>query len=71
MNNIKQVTLEALQQLELNANIQYFAQQWSEENGLSNLDDLFALLDRIQLDYVLMPDVKHIDVGRYHWAQPR
>ncbi|PKF62454.1 ABC transporter ATP-binding protein [Psychromonas sp. psych-6C06] len=68
MSNVKQVTLEALQQLELNANIQYFAEQWSEENGLSNLDDLFALFDRLQLDYVLVPNVKHQDMNRYHWA---
>ncbi|MCK5820207.1 MAG: hypothetical protein KAH18_13435, partial [Psychromonas sp.] len=68
MKHLENITLEVLAKLELNANIQYFAKQWSEENGINNLEDLFALFDRIHLPYVLEPDLKGIDNSKYKWA---
>jgi len=67
MKKLETVSLDILAKLELNANIQYFAKQWSEENGLNNLEDLFALFDRIQLPYVLVPDLKQTDKSKYKW----
>ena len=68
MKKLETVSLEVLAKLELNANIQYFAKQWSEENGLHNLEDLLALFDRIQLPYVLVPDLKQTDKSKYKWV---
>lgn len=68
MKKLQNVSLEVLAKLELNANIQYFAKQWSEENGLNNLEDLLALFDRIQLPYVLVPDLKRADKSKYKWV---
>lgn len=68
MKKLETVSLELLAKLELNANIQYFAKQWSEENGLHNLEDLLALFDRIQLPYVLAPDLKQTDKSKYKWV---
>lgn len=67
MKKIQSVCLQVLSQLELNTNIQYFAKQWCEENGLHNLEDLFALFDRIQLPYTLVPNLKHTDNSKYKW----
>jgi len=68
MKKLQTVSLEVLTKLELNANIQYFAKQWSEENGLNNLEDLLALFDRIQLPYVLVPDLKQTEKSKYKWV---
>lgn len=68
MKALETVSLEVLAKLELNANVQYFAKQWSEENGLHNLEDLLALFDRIQLPYVLVPDLKQTDKSKYKWV---
>jgi len=65
MNQLKETTLELMVKLELNANIQYFAKQWSDENGLTNLEDLFALFDRIQLPYLLVADLKQCDSSKF------
>ena len=49
---------KTLSALEVNSNIQLFAKQWIEENGLETIEELFALFDRLQLPYRLLPSHK-------------
>ncbi|MEZ9288452.1 ABC transporter transmembrane domain-containing protein [Vibrio lentus] len=60
MNHLETLCLSVLKQLEVNANIQLFARQWVEENGVDSIDDIFALFDRLSLPYRLVPDVKGV-----------
>ncbi len=53
MNVLEQQCLLALKELDANANIQLFAKQWVDENGVLSLDDVFALFDRLHLPYEL------------------
>ncbi|MFB9213806.1 ABC transporter transmembrane domain-containing protein [Vibrio sinaloensis] len=64
MNRIEKQCLSALNRLEVNANIQLFARQWIEENGVNSIEDVFALFDRLLLPYHLVPDVKRIGEHR-------
>ena len=60
MKRLEQLSLSILKELEVNANIQLFATQWIEENRVETLDDLFALFDRLNLPYVLVPNKKEV-----------
>ncbi|WP_250132610.1 hypothetical protein, partial [Vibrio crassostreae] len=51
MNHLETESLSVLKQLEVNANIQLFAHQWVDENGIESIDDMFALFDRLALPY--------------------
>ncbi|SON52976.1 ABC transporter transmembrane domain-containing protein [Vibrio tapetis] len=58
MKNIEQLALSVLKKLEVNTNVQLFAQQWIDENGIEDLEALFGLFDRLELPYALVPDEK-------------
>lgn len=57
MNALEAESLSVLKQLEVNANIQLFAHQWIDENGVESIDDMFALFDRLALPYRLVADL--------------
>lgn len=61
MNQVAQKCLEVLKQLEVNANVQLFAKQWIDENGVNDLEGVFALFDRLHLPYQLTANVKTIE----------
>uniref|UniRef100_UPI00188DAFDF hypothetical protein n=1 Tax=Vibrio anguillarum TaxID=55601 RepID=UPI00188DAFDF len=46
MNHLENESLSVLKQLEVNTNIQLFARQWVDENGIESIDDMCALFDR-------------------------
>lgn len=54
MNRLETESLSVLKALEVNANIQLFARQWVDENGIESIDDMFALFDRLALPYRLV-----------------
>lgn len=60
MNPIENASLSALKQLEVNANIQLFAHQWVDENGIESIDDMFALFDRLALPYRLVANLDEV-----------
>jgi ATP-binding cassette subfamily C protein LapB len=60
MNTFKLLSQQALAALQVNTNVHLFATQWVEENGLEDLDNLFALFDRLQIPYQLMPDANMV-----------
>ena len=60
MNHLETESLSVLKQLEVNANIQLFAHQWVDENGIESIDDMFALFDRLALPYRLVADVDEV-----------
>ncbi|MDC5853902.1 peptidase domain-containing ABC transporter [Vibrio europaeus] len=57
MSALEAESLSVLKQLEVNANIQLFAHQWIDENGVESIDDMFALFDRLALPYRLVADL--------------
>ncbi|MGR5231144.1 peptidase domain-containing ABC transporter [Vibrio rotiferianus] len=63
MNHLETESLSVLKQLEVNTNIQLFAHQWVDENGIDSLDDMFALFDRLALPYRLVSNLD--DVGEH------
>ncbi|MDS1782562.1 peptidase domain-containing ABC transporter [Vibrio vulnificus] len=62
-NHLEAESLSALKQLDVNANIQLFARQWVNENGINSIDDIFALFDRLALPYRLVAN--RDDVGEH------
>ncbi|MFA0057000.1 peptidase domain-containing ABC transporter [Vibrio echinoideorum] len=60
MNHLETESLSVLKQLEVNANIQLFAHQWVDENGIESIDDIFALFDRLALPYRLVADLDEV-----------
>ncbi|UGA57089.1 ATP-binding cassette domain-containing protein [Vibrio sp. DW001] len=60
MNHLETESLSVLKQLEVNANIQLFAHQWVDENGIESIDDMFALFDRLALPYRLVADLDEV-----------
>ncbi|PMG19289.1 ABC transporter ATP-binding protein [Vibrio splendidus] len=63
MNHLETQSLSVLKQLEVNANIQLFAHQWVDENGIESIDDIFAMFDRLALPYRLVANLD--DVGEH------
>jgi len=59
-NHLEAESLSALKQLEVNANIQLFAHQWVDENGIESIDDMFALFDRLALPYRLVANLNEV-----------
>ncbi|MBD1564422.1 ABC transporter transmembrane domain-containing protein [Vibrio sp. S12_S33] len=59
-NHLETESLSALKQLEVNANIQLFAHQWVDENGMESIDDMFALFDRLALPYRLVANLNEV-----------
>ncbi|MBF4337527.1 ABC transporter ATP-binding protein, partial [Vibrio anguillarum] len=59
-NHLETESLSALKQLEVNANIQLFAHQWVDENGIESIDDMFALFDRLALPYRLLANLNEV-----------
>ncbi|MCL9777251.1 peptidase domain-containing ABC transporter [Vibrio methylphosphonaticus] len=59
-NHLETVSLSVLKQLEVNANIQLFANQWVDENGIESIDDMFAMFDRLALPYRLAANVDEV-----------
>ncbi|HFQ4982120.1 TPA: peptidase domain-containing ABC transporter [Vibrio vulnificus] len=62
-NHLEAESLSALKLLDVNANIQLFARQWVNENGINSIDDIFALFDRLALPYRLVAN--RDDVGEH------
>ncbi|CAH7137197.1 ABC transporter: Transmembrane and ATP-binding protein [Vibrio chagasii] len=60
MNHLENESLSVLKQLEVNANIQLFARQWVDENGIESIDDMFALFDRLALPYRLVANLDEV-----------
>ncbi|PTQ16912.1 ABC transporter ATP-binding protein [Vibrio splendidus] len=60
MNHLETESLSVLKQLEVNANIQLFAHQWVDENGIESIDDMFALFDRLALPYRLVANLDEV-----------
>ncbi|MBU2895103.1 ABC transporter transmembrane domain-containing protein [Vibrio hepatarius] len=60
MNHLENESLSVLKQLEVNANIQLFAHQWVDENGIESIDDMFALFDRLALPYHLVANLDEV-----------
>ncbi|NOH22494.1 ABC transporter transmembrane domain-containing protein [Vibrio europaeus] len=60
MNRLETESLSVLKKLEVNANIQLFARQWVDENGIESLDDMFALFDRLALPYRLVANLDEV-----------
>lgn len=58
MNNYEQAGISLLKKMEVSTNIQLFAKQWVEENGLNNVDELLSLFDRIHLPYEIVPKLR-------------
>ncbi|MDN3699276.1 ABC transporter transmembrane domain-containing protein [Vibrio cortegadensis] len=57
LNHLETESLSVLKQLEVNANIQLFAHQWVDENGIESIDDMFAMFDRLALPYRLVANL--------------
>ncbi|GAB2647980.1 peptidase domain-containing ABC transporter [Vibrio panuliri] len=55
MNSYELASVTLLKNMEVSTNIQLFAKQWIEENGIHNTDELLSLLDRIHLPYEVVP----------------
>ncbi len=51
MNNFETAALKSLRLLDVNSNIDVFANQWVEENGLADLQDYLSMLDRLNVPY--------------------
>lgn len=51
MNSFETASLKSLRLLDVNSNIDVFANQWVEENGLSDLQDYLSMLDRLNVPY--------------------
>ncbi|MEZ9680340.1 ABC transporter ATP-binding protein [Vibrio splendidus 5S-101] len=60
MNHLETESLSVLKQLEVNANIQLFARQWVDENGIESIDDMFAMFDRLALPYRLVANLDEV-----------
>ena len=60
MNRLETESLSVLKALEVNANIQLFARQWVDENGIESIDDMFALFDRLALPYRLVANLDEV-----------
>nr|MBF4254401.1 ABC transporter ATP-binding protein [Vibrio anguillarum] len=60
MNHLENESLSVLKQLEVNTNIQLFARQWVDENGIESIDDMFALFDRLALPYRLVANLDEV-----------
>ncbi|MGF1826998.1 ATP-binding cassette domain-containing protein [Vibrio splendidus] len=60
MNHLETESLSVLKQLEVNANIQLFAHQWVDENGIESIDDMFAMFDRLALPYRLVASLDEV-----------
>ena len=60
LNHLERESLSILRQLEVNANIQLFAHQWVEENGIESLDEMFAMFDRLALPYRLVANLDEV-----------
>ena len=60
MNRLETESLSVLKELEVNANIQLFARQWVDENGIESVDDMFALFDRLALPYRLVANLDEV-----------
>ncbi|UQV23215.1 ABC transporter transmembrane domain-containing protein [Vibrio sp. J383] len=60
MNHLETESLSVLKQLEVNANIQLFAHQWVDENGIESIDDMFAMFDRLALPYRLVANLDEV-----------
>ncbi|MGC9493069.1 ABC transporter transmembrane domain-containing protein [Vibrio genomosp. F10] len=60
MTNLEVLSLSILKEIEVNANVQLFADQWVDENGIETLDDVFALFDRLSLPYKLLPNLNNV-----------
>ena len=60
MNRLETESLSVLKELEVNANIQLFARQWVDENGIESIDDMFALFDRLALPYRLVANLDEV-----------
>lgn len=58
MNSYEKASLALLKSMEVSSNIQVFAKQWVEENGIQNTEELLSLFDRIQLPYVIVPKIE-------------
>ncbi|GAL22738.1 ABC transporter ATP-binding/permease protein [Vibrio maritimus] len=51
MNSFETASLKSLRLLDVNSNIDVFANQWVEENGLADLQDYLSMLDRLNVPY--------------------
>ncbi len=60
LNHLERESLSILRQLEVNANIQLFAHQWVDENGIESLDEMFAMFDRLALPYRLVANLDEV-----------
>ncbi len=60
MNRLEAESLAVLKELEVNTNIQLFAHQWVDENGIESIDDMFALFDRLALPYRLVANLDEV-----------
>ncbi|OED74553.1 ABC transporter transmembrane domain-containing protein [Vibrio splendidus] len=60
MNHLETESLSVLKQLEVNANIQLFARQWVDENGIESIDDMFAMFDRLAFPYRLVANLDEV-----------
>ncbi|WP_394150054.1 ABC transporter transmembrane domain-containing protein [Vibrio maritimus] len=54
MNSFETASLKSLRLLDVNSNIDVFANQWVEENGLSDLQDYLSMLDRLNVPYRIL-----------------
>ncbi|KJY91732.1 ABC transporter ATP-binding protein [Vibrio neptunius] len=60
LNSLEAESLSVLRHLEVNANIQLFAHQWIDENGIESIDDMFAMFDRLALPYRLAANLDEV-----------
>ncbi|WP_407334276.1 peptidase domain-containing ABC transporter [Enterovibrio sp. 27052020O] len=60
MSHLETESISVLKQLEVNANIQLFAHQWVDENGIESIDDMFAMFDRLALPYRLVANLNEV-----------
>jgi ATP-binding cassette subfamily C protein/ATP-binding cassette subfamily C protein LapB len=51
MNNFEKPSLKSLRLLDVSSNIDVFANQWVEENGIRDLQDYLSMLDRLNVPY--------------------
>ncbi|GAA5214917.1 ATP-binding cassette domain-containing protein [Corallincola platygyrae] len=65
INSYEQASSALLKSLEVSTNIQLFAKQWIEENGIHNVDELLSLFDRIHLPYEVTSNVSREQGGKH------
>ncbi|MCF4174750.1 ABC transporter transmembrane domain-containing protein [Vibrio sp. McD22-P3] len=68
MNNIETASLLSLRALEVNSNVDVFAHQWVEENGLDNLEDYLSMLDRLNVPYRIVNAQQQLHTKSYKVA---